>query len=130
MQCQLEQQFGTFVEKLSTLNLQEQQTMPAKLPSFEEQILSTSESGVLPLAAGLALSGFVGGLVNRFMPLGSLALPVAGFLMMRFFKSGFLHGMGKGVLAAGIASFFGGLGGMLGGAIGGGAQAQTSGIVW
>ncbi len=114
----MEQQLETFVEKLSTLNLQETQTSN-KLPSFEESILSTGQEGVVPLAAGLALSGFIGGLFNQFLPLGNLSLPVAGYLMMRFFKSGFLHGMGKGVLAAGIAALFGGLGGLVGGAVGG-----------
>jgi len=113
----MEQQLETFVEKLSTLDLSEHKTNDNKLPSFEESILSTSQEGVVPLAAGLALSGFIGGLFNSFLPLGNLSLPVAGYLMMRFFKSGFLHGMGKGVLAAGIAALFGGLGGLLGGAV-------------
>lgn len=127
MMCKTEQQFDTFVEKFSTLDLAENKQN--KIPSFEESILSTSESGILPIAAGLALSGFVGGLVNKFMPLGTLALPVAGFLMMRFFKSGFMAGMAKGVLAAGIAALFGSLGGGLGGILGGGAK-QTNGVVW
>lgn len=117
MQCKMEQQLETFVEKLSTLNLQETQT--SKLPSFEESILSIGQEGVVPLAAGLALSGFIGGLLNQLVPLGNLALPIAGYLMMRFFKSGFLHGMGRGVLAAGIATLFSGLGGFIGGAFGG-----------
>lgn len=130
MQCKMEAQLETFVEKLSTLDLAETKGKN-DIPSFQEgigNILSTSEGGVLPLAAGLALSGFIGGLVNRFIPLGALALPVAGFLMMKFFKGGFMAGMAKGIIAAGIASFFGGLGGMLGGVLGG--QGQTAGVVW
>lgn len=129
--CLLEQQIGQFVEKLSTneTNVQYKQT---QVPEFKESlqgVFSTSENAVLPLAAGLALSGFIGGLVNRFFPLGNLALPVAGFIMMKFFKTGFLHGMGKGVLAAGFAALFGGLGGMLGGALGG-AGGNDSGTQW
>lgn len=111
------------MEKLPQLDTTPRMNNGQTVPEFKESlqgVFSTSENGVLPMAAGLALSGFIGGLVNRFFPLGTLALPVAGFLMMKFFKSGFLHGMGKGVLAAGFAALFSGLGGGLGGLLGGG----------
>lgn len=88
---------------------------------FQESNLKT----VGLMALGAAFAGTIGGLVNSFFPLGSLSIPVAGYLMTRFFKGGSLHTIGMGVLVAGVAVFLSGLTGSLGGILGGGGQSAA-----
>lgn len=89
-----------------------------------QTITGKQQASVLGLALGVALSSFIGSIFARFLPLGGLTVPIAGFVLMKVFKTGLMHDIAIGVLVAGIGGFLGGfvggltggLGGLLGGA--------------
>ncbi len=87
------------------------------------QTLSTitgkKSASVLGLALGVALSSFIGSIFARFLPLGGLTVPIAGFILMKVFKGGIMHDIAIGVLVAGIGGFLGGFVGGLTGGLGG-----------
>ena len=93
-----------------------QMSMPS-IGSF----LKVKSGNVIVIALGVIFSSTVGGFISRFMPSYSqYAVIIAGALIMYFGRSnGMLHDFGVGVLIAGLATAFSGIGGMLGGAAGG-----------
>ncbi len=81
-----------------------------------QSITGKQQASVLGLALGVALSSFVGSIFARFLPLGGLTVPIAGFILMKVFKSGIMHDIAIGVLVAGVGGFLGGfVGGLTGG---------------
>ena len=129
-QCAAEEKIAGFVEKLSTLDLQETAPKPAPqqttVPAFEEQILDIKGSdSLLGEAVGAALTSSVAGIVSRFVP--NVGIPqgvvvgIAGyFLGKKVFKTGIAHAATRGVTIAALSTvifpFVGGLAGSLGGA--------------
>lgn len=93
-----------------------QMSMPS-IGSF----LKVKSGNVIVIALGVIFSSTVGGFISRFMPSYSqYAVIIAGALIMYFGRSnGMLHDFGVGVLIAGLATAFQGIGGVLGGSVGG-----------
>ncbi len=95
-----------------------------------QAITGKQSVSVLGLALGVALSSFIGSIFARFLPLGGLTVPIAGFVLMRIFKTGIMRDIAVGILVAGVGSFLGGLvGGVtggLGGLLGGVAPAAAT----
>lgn len=92
---------------------------PTSMPSIGS-FLKVKSGNVIVIALGVIFSSTVGGFITRFMPSYSqYATIIAGALIMYFGRSnGMLHDFGVGVLIAGLASAFSGIGGMLAGSAG------------
>ena len=102
-----------------------QQLMSGKAdPMFMQSSLKslfapTRSVSIIGLGLGVALASFFGGLFARFLPIGGLSVPIAGFVLRMVFKSGIMNDIATGVLVAGIGSLLGGLVGGLTGGLGG-----------
>ena len=70
-----------------------------------QAITGKQSVSVLGLALGVAFSSFIGSIFARFLPLGGLTVPIAGFVLMRIFKTGIMRDIAVGILVAGVGSF-------------------------
>ena len=128
-------QFEQGVNQLLVQPATVQTNMPLNPPQLDPALFSMNQTSmpsigsflkvktgnVIIITLGVIFSSTVGGFITRFMPSYSqYATIIAGALIMYFGRSnGMLHDFGVGVLIAGLANTFSGIGGMLGGAAGG-----------
>lgn len=81
-------------------------------------LLTVQKSNLMIVVLGAIMAGAVGGIINRFMPLGNFGTVLGGLLLMHLTKKkgGFLKDFAQGVLIGGAVSLLSGtVTGMLGG---------------
>lgn len=82
--------------------------------------LRVEGGNLIVMVLGAILAGSIGGIINRFFPIGGFAPIIGGIILRMILKTGKGRDFANGVLIGGAASAFSGIFGNLLGGIGGG----------